>query len=131
MISGRAIDYITQAVEAEEDAAIGAHGLFHSDHEAWAVLKEEVEELVELFDEDKIYSRLDLIWDKIRRDETISEGDLYDIYKWAQRCAEEAVQVFAMCLKWGERNEQCKQEKSGFRGDEAAEDDRGGAHAGV
>ena len=38
MISGRAIDYITQAVEAEEDAAIRAHGLFHSDHEAWAVL---------------------------------------------------------------------------------------------
>lgn len=111
MISGRAIDYITQAVEAEEDAAIRAHGLFHSDHEAWAVLKEEVEELLELFDEDKIYVDIENLWGKIRRDEPISEGDLYDIYKWAQRCAEEAVQVFAMCLKWGEGIEQCKPEE--------------------
>lgn len=111
MISGRAIDYITQAVEAEEDAAIRAHGLFHSDHEAWAVLKEEVEELLELFDEDKIYSRLDLIWDKIRRDETIGMGDMTEIYNWAKSCAEEAVQVMAMIQKWGEGIEQCKQEK--------------------
>ena len=111
MISGRAIDYIMQAVDAEENAAISEYGLFHSNHEAWAVLKEEVQELLELFDEDKIYVDLDKLWDKVRRDEPISEGDLYDIYKWAQRCAEEAVQVFAMCLKWGERNEQCKQEE--------------------
>lgn len=111
MISETAKYYLTQAAEEEKDAAIRAHGLFHSDHEAWAVLREEVEELLELFDEDKIYSRLDLIWDKIRRDEPISEGDLYDIYKWAQRCAEEAVQVFAMCLKLGERNEQRESEE--------------------
>lgn len=108
MICEMAKYYITQAAEAEEDAATKAHGLFHSDHEAWSVLKEEVEELLELLDEDKICAVLDNIWGKIRKDEPISEGDLYDIYKWAQRCAEEAVQVFAMCLKWGERNEQCE-----------------------
>lgn len=111
MISGRAKYYLMQAAEEEQDAAIGAHGLFHSDHEAWAVMKEEVQELLELFDEDKIYVDLDKLWGMVRRDEPISEGDLYDIYKWAQRCAEEAVQVFAMCLKWGESNEQCKQEE--------------------
>lgn len=111
MISGRAIDYIMQAVEAEEDAAIGAHGLFHSDHEAWAVLKEEVEELVELFDEDKIYVDLDNLWGKIRRDETIGMGDMTEIYNWAKSCAEEAVQVMAMCIKWGESIEQCKPEE--------------------
>lgn len=102
MISGRAIDYITQAVEAEEDAAIGAHGLFHSDHEAWAVLKEEVEELLELFDEDKLYVDIDKLWDKVRRDETICAGDMREIYDWAKSCAKEAVQVMAMCQKWGE-----------------------------
>lgn len=118
MISERAIDYITQAVEAEEDAAIKAHGLFHSDHEAWAVLKEEADELLELFDENARYIYLGNLWGKIRRDETISEGDLSDIYKWAKSCAKEAVQVMAMCLKWGESNEQREQEKSGFRGDE-------------
>ena len=111
MISGRAIDYITQAVEAEEDAAISEHGLFHSDHEAWAVLKEEVEELLELFDEDKLYVDIDKLWDKVRKDETISEGDLSDIYKWAKSCAEEAVQVMAMCQKWGESVEQRKQKE--------------------
>lgn len=108
MISGRAIDYIMQAVEAEEDAAIGAHGLFHSDHEAWAVLKEEVEEL---FDEDKIYVDLDNLWGKIRRDETIGMGDMTEIYNWAKSCAEEAVQVMAMIQKWGESVEQRKQEE--------------------
>lgn len=131
MISGRAIDYITQAVEAEEDAAIRANGLFHSDHEAWAVLKEEVQELLELFDENKIYVDLDKLWDKVRRDKEIGNDDVKEIYYWAKSCAEEAVQVMAMCIKWGGSNEQREQEKSGFRGDEAAEDDRGGAHAGV
>lgn len=111
MISGRAIDYITQAAEEEKEAAIRVHGLFHSDHEAWAVLKEEVEELLELFDENKRYVDIDNLWDKVRRDETISMGDMTEIYNWAMSCAKEAVQVFAMCLKWGESNEQRKQEE--------------------
>ena len=111
MISGRAKYYIMQAAEEEQDAAIRAHGLFHSDHEAWAVLKEEVEELLELFDENKRYVDIDNLWDKVRRDETISMGDMKEIYNWAMSCAKEAVQVFAMCLKWGESNEQRKQEE--------------------
>lgn len=111
MISGRAIDYIVQAIEAEEDAAIKAHGLFHSDHEAWAVLKEEVEELVELFDEDKIYVDLDKLWDKVRRDKEIGMGDMTEIYNFAKSCAEEAVQVMAMIQKWGEGIEQCEQKE--------------------
>lgn len=131
MICERAIDHIMQAVEEEKKAAIGARGLFHSDHEAWAVLKEEVEELLELFDEDKNYVDIDKLWDKVRKDQKIGNDDVEGIGYWAKSCAEEAVQVMAMCLKWGERNEQRKQEESGFRGDEAAEDDRGGSHAGV
>lgn len=111
MINEKAQEHIFSAIEMEIEAAISNRGYFHTDHEAWAVLKEEIEELLELFDEDKIYVDIDNLWGKIRRDEPISEGDLYDIYKWAQRCAEEAVQVFAMCLKWGESNEQRKQEE--------------------
>ena len=107
MISGRAIDYITQAVEAEEDAAINTRGLFHSDHEAWAVLKEEVEELCECLDEQEaMHHRLDLLWDMIRINNEIDEGDLNLLYDFAKSCAEEAVQVMAMCQKWGESNEQ-------------------------
>lgn len=112
MISGRAIDYITQAVEAEEDAAIKAHGLFHSDHEAWAVLKEEVEELCECLDEQEaMHHRLDLLWDMIRINNEIDEGDLNLLYNFAKSCAEEAVQVMAMCIKWGGSNEQCEQKE--------------------
>lgn len=112
MISGRAIDYITQAVEAEEDAAIKAHGLFHSDHEAWSVLKEEVEELCECLDEQEtMHHRLDLLWDMIRINNEIDEGDLNLFYNFAKSCAEEAVQVMAMCIKWGGSNEQRKQEE--------------------
>lgn len=112
MISGRAIDYITQAVEAEEDAAIRANGLFHSDHEAWAVLKEEVEELCECLDEQEaMHHRLDLLWDMIRINSEIDEGDLNLLYNFAKSCAEEAVQVMAMCMKWGESNEQREPEE--------------------
>lgn len=111
MINGRAKYYIMQAAEEEQDAAIRAHGLFRSDHEAWAVLKEEIEELLELFDEDKIYVDLDKLWGKVRRDETIEMGDMKEIYKWAMSYAKEAVQVMAMCMKWGESVEQRKQEE--------------------
>ena len=111
MISETAKIFINHAVEAEENAAINTRGLFHSDHEAWAVLKEEVEELLELFDENKIYVDIDKLWDKVRKDEEITNDDVKEIYYWAKKCAEEAVQVMAMCLKWGESNEQCEQEE--------------------
>ena len=112
MISGRAIDYITQAVDAEENAAIKAHGLFHSEHEGWAVLKEEIEELCECLDEQEaMHHRLDLLWDMIRINNEIGMGDMTEIYNWAKSCAEEAVQVMAMIRKWGESVEQCEQEK--------------------
>ena len=111
MISERAKYYIMQAAEEEQDEAIRAHGLFHSDHEAWAVLKEEIEELLELFDEDKIYVDLDKLWDKVRRDKEIGMGDMTEIYNWAMSCAKEAVQVMAMIQKWGEGIEQREQKE--------------------
>ena len=112
MICERAIDYIMQAIEAEEDEAIRAHGLFHSDHEAWAVLKEEVEELCEcLDDENARYLKIDRLWDKVRREKKIGNDDVKEIFYWAKSCAEEAVQVMAMCMKWGKSYEQREQEK--------------------
>lgn len=103
MICERAIDHIMQAVEEEKKAAIGARGLFHSDHEAWAVLREEVEELCECLDnENAYYLKIDELWDKVRRDKKIGNDDVKDIGYWAKSCAEEAVQVMAMIQKWGE-----------------------------
>lgn len=111
MINEKAQEHILSATAKEKEAAISNYGYFHSDHEAWAVLKEEVEELLELLDEDKLYVDLDKLWDKVRRDETIDMGDMTEIYNWSKSCAEEAVQVMAMCIKWGESNEQCEQEE--------------------
>ena len=102
MINEKAQEHIFSAIEMEKEAAISNRGYFHSDHEAWAVMKEEVQELLELFDEDKIYVDLDKLWGKVRRDEPISMGDMTEIYNWAMSCAKEAVQVMAMCLKWRE-----------------------------
>ena len=112
MISETAKYYLTQAAEEEKDAAIRAHGLFHSDHEAWAVLKEEVEELCECLDEQEaMHHRLDLLWDMIRINNEIGEGDVNLIYDFAKSCAKEAVQVMAMCMKWRDSNEQRKQKE--------------------
>lgn len=105
MINEKAQEHILSAIAKEKEAAIEAHGYFHSDHEFWAVLKEEVEELLELFDGDERYVDIEKLWGKVRRDEPISEGDLSDIYNLAMSCAKEAVQVMAVCLKWGESNE--------------------------
>ena len=70
-----------------------------------------MEELLELFDEDKLYVDIDKLWDKVRRDKEIGMGDMTEIYNWAKSCAKEAVQVMAMCIKWGGSNEQRKQEE--------------------
>lgn len=148
MISGRAIDYITQAVEAEEDAAIRAHGLFHSDHEAWAVLREEVEELCECLDEHpvspahcagsqgttffcKAKKDIDNLWDKVRRDKKIGNDDVKEIFYWAKSCAEEAVQVMAMIQKWGESVERREQEEGRSGGDEAGGNRQSGNKEGI
>ena len=112
MINEKAQEHILSAIEMEKEAAISNHGLFHSDHEAWAVLKEEVEELFECLDEQEaMHHRLDLLWDMIRINNEIDEGDLNLLYDFAKSCAEEAVQVMAMIQKWGEGIEQCKPEE--------------------
>lgn len=112
MIDEKAQEHILSAIAEEKEAAISNRGCFHSDHEAWAVLKEEVEELCECLDEQEaMHHRLDLIWDMIRINNEIGMGDMTEIYNWAKSCAEEAVQVMAMIQKWGEGNEQCEQEE--------------------
>ena len=131
MINEKAQEHILSAIAEEKEAAISNNGLFHSDHEAWAVLKEEVEELLELFDEDKIYVDIDKLWDKVRKDEEITNDDVKEIYYWAKKCAEEAVQVMAMVQKWGVSNEQREQEEGGLGSDEAGGNRQSGDKEGV
>lgn len=70
--------------------------LFHSDHEAYAVTKEEIEECTEALECLQNYKQV--MWKRIREDK--------DIEKWmtlaqrqAMNLAAEAIQVAAMCYK--------------------------------
>lgn len=113
MINEKAQEHILSAIEMEKEAAISNRGYFHSDHEAWAVLKEEVEELT-----DACYKHLrsekdeiDNLWSYIKLDRDLSPKELEIIRNNAYNIAFEAVQVIAMCLKWGESVEQREQEE--------------------
>lgn len=73
---------------------------FQTDHEAWAVIWEEVEEAEEELE--KLKGHMQAMWAKIRKDE-----DITDELTFAQRIAidvaREAIQVAAMCEKGMER----------------------------
>lgn len=102
MINETSIRLIGNAAAEEKEAAIAKHGLFNSDHEAYAVLQEEIEELQEIADAYD-FKNMALIWRDIREDKEIDHAKLETIYDWARRCAWEAAQVMAMCLKWEEK----------------------------
>lgn len=86
----------------EKIAAIAQHGKFHSPHEAWAVLKEEVEEMCQEVNRGAFQSLLYALWVDVKHDKKTDQAKLDEIYENAFKCACECVQVMAMCLKWGE-----------------------------
>ena len=72
---------------------------FHTAHEGYAVLKEEIEELAE--EADEIITRLATLWVGTRlnkRDEALEIAD--DIHDTALAAAYEAIQVAAMAEKY-------------------------------
>lgn len=93
---------IKHAAKNERDAAIAQHGKFHSPHEAWAVLKEETEEMCQSVNRGIFQSMLYTLWLDVKADKQISQAKLDEIYNAAFASACECVQVMAMCLKWGE-----------------------------
>lgn len=96
---------IKHAANNEKDAAIAQHGYFHSQHEAWAVLKEETEEMCQEVNRGAFQSLLYALWIDVKHDKQVKQDKqdkLDEIYDAAFACACEAVQVMAMCLKWGE-----------------------------
>lgn len=88
---------IKYLVQHELDMASEEHGnKFHSDHEAFAVLKEEVEETLDELE--SVAFRLSVMWDDVKQDDKIG-SHLADIEKHAMQCACEAIQVAAMARK--------------------------------
>ena len=90
------------AAEMEKKAAVLEHEYFHSQHEAWAVLKEEVEEMCQSVNQGAFQSLQFVLWQDVKHDKAADQAKLDEIYVKAFACACEAVQVMAMCLKWGE-----------------------------
>lgn len=84
-------------VNRELKEANKKYPLFSSDHEAYAVIKEEIEECEE--DVQKMKMGLNCFWWKIKKDR--KEDDLIiGMKKLAMHAAAEAIQVAAMCDKF-------------------------------
>ena len=99
MINEEAKMYIDDAIEKEKSAAIENHGYFHSDHEFWAVLCEEAEELQE--DSTYITGIVRRLWNSVRGDSMFNNIDtLNTIRENAIEAACEAVQVTAVIDKY-------------------------------
>ena len=87
---------IARLICDEYDDIITKHGTFNTDHEAYAVLKEEVEETGEELD--AIDTGMMILWNNIREDKDINEH-AERIYQYAISLIQEAVQVAAVALK--------------------------------
>ena len=87
---------IEKLVELELDEANEKYPLFHSPHEAYAVLKEEVEELE--YEMEQISSKTNHLWSAVKCDRN-TEDYADRIYAHAIFAAQEAIQVAAMCEK--------------------------------
>ena len=105
MISNGANYFIKTAVSEEYAAAIDKHGEFHSHHEGWAILREEVQEVKECMVPfcDKTGSNLDSLWGMVREDavcENEAKMMVEQIYDAAEEIVKECIQVMAVCNKW-------------------------------
>lgn len=108
---------IENASEYEKNNAIAEYGSFHSQHEAWAVLKEEIEEMASVANRGAAQSMMYVLWLDVKCDKKANDAKLQEVYDLAKSCACEAVQVMAMVEKWRDYNE-CKDEESGFGSNE-------------
>lgn len=89
----KAASAFLQSVQAELTRARKKHPPLHSHHEAWAVLKEEVEEAFEAYDAYKaeIEARFKAAWQEVKAQRADPE-----------HLRAELTQVAAMCARWAE-----------------------------
>lgn len=113
MINEKAQEHILSAIAKEKEATISNHGYFHSDHEFWAVLCEEAEELKE--DSTYIISIVRRLWDSVRGDSMFNNIDtLNTIRENAINAVCEAIQVVVVIDKYLEgESKKVKCEKCG------------------
>ena len=106
MISKEAQDRITLAVKEEITAAVSKHGQFRNQHEAWAVLQEEIDEVIDasaVFGNtvaDAMAEMCELVKQDKLPDKELEKNPLWQIFGKALNLACECVQVAAMCDKY-------------------------------
>lgn len=92
------IDKIPVLVAEELEAANNIHSAFHSLHEGWAVLKEEIEEAHDEYQ--RLSTMLWEMWNAVKKDSTKEAlDDTINIELFATNLAAEAIQVAAMARK--------------------------------
>ena len=100
MIAEKATECIEQAVCHELRNIVKKYGpTYHSEHEGYAVLLEEVEEACEAAE--FMQDALKRLWTSIRQNE-FSNFELSQVYNFAKGLANEAVQVAAVCERFME-----------------------------
>lgn len=87
---------VERATEKELEAAVQNFPMYASKHEAYAVLKEEVEELQDAVNE--VNTMLEYLWKKVKENEDVEDNLVY-IVNAAQHAAVEAIQVAAVAVK--------------------------------
>lgn len=90
-------DDIQKAIDKERRHAERQFGVVNSQHERYALLKEEFEEA----DNDllAISMALDAFWDEVKIDSELADTRVADIRKCAEDLAIEACQIAAVCDK--------------------------------
>jgi hypothetical protein len=86
-------------VELEHKTIVDKYGEgYHSDHEGYAVLQEEIEEAQERLDIVKTWH--ERMWACIREDGEVTEDKLERVEYNAKQLAAEAVQIAAVARRW-------------------------------
>ena len=88
---------IKEMIQQELKEANKFHSMFHSEHEAYAVIKEEIEEAS--FEFISLENYLGNLWHKVVTDETNNKRIYEEMKKASIRAIQESIQVAAMCDK--------------------------------
>ena len=88
---------VEKLVQKELESANQRFPMFRSDHEGYAVIKEEIEESEQALENTKVY--LNLLWVGVKGN-LVRERNIKYLKRYAEELACEAIQVAAMAQKF-------------------------------